>query len=354
MPENTAPDPQEPKDSHEPEITARPETLAASDFGFDEVCSVQLATHGLLKHFQRLGMSVLPMGADSNEVMQRLVFPELADADSTATHSAEAVSDSGSTTAVEHSRSETAPQSPTQPSPIQPAKPLESTQRPATAPPSERRRPAAPIALSTGSAYELPVLSLDDRTASLNAASQQVAACRLCPQLVVGRRNTVYGEGSSNPRVCFFGEAPGAEEDQSGRPFVGRAGQLLTKMIQACTFAREDTYILNTVKCRPPGNRNPEQDEVENCRAFFEHQFEILQPEYIVCLGLVAAKALLQTTLSVGRLRGVFHQYKASKVVVTYHPSYLLRNPDAKRAAWDDLQMMLRDMGIDPKTGKQS
>ncbi|MGV3485736.1 MAG: uracil-DNA glycosylase, partial [Planctomycetaceae bacterium] len=141
-------------------------------------------------------------------------------------------------------------------------------------------------------------------------------------------------------------EAPGADEDASGRPFVGRAGQLLTKMIEACTFTREDVFILNTIKCRPPGNRNPEPGEVENCRPYLERQLEIIQPEYIVCLGLVAAQAILHTKLSVGRLRGQFHEYRGSKVLVTYHPSYLLREPAVKKAAWADLQFLLRDMGI--------
>lgn len=192
-------------------------------------------------------------------------------------------------------------------------------------------------------------MPLIDRQAALAAAAARVSGCTRCPELVRSRRQTVFGEGSATSRVCFFGEAPGAEEDRSGRPFVGRAGQLLTKMIEACTFRREDVYILNTIKCRPPGNRNPQLEEVENCREYFEYQLDILQPEYIVCLGVVAARALLHTTASVGRLRGTFHRYRASKVLVTYHPAYLLRNPEAKRAAWEDLQLMLRDMGIDPK-----
>jgi uracil-DNA glycosylase len=157
----------------------------------------------------------------------------------------------------------------------------------------------------------------------------------------------VPGEGNPSARVCFMGEAPGADEDASGRPFVGRAGQLLTKMIEACTFTRDDVFILNTIKCRPPGNRNPEHAEIENCRNFLERQLEIIQPEYIVCLGLVAAKALLHTTLSIGRLRGQFHAYRDSKVLVTYHPSYLLREVEVKKAAWADLQFLLRDMGIE-------
>ena len=180
--------------------------------------------------------------------------------------------------------------------------------------------------------------------------AEQVAGCTRCPELVRCRTQTVFGEGHPSPRVVFFGEGPGADEDRSGRPFVGRAGQLLTKMIEACSFQREEVYILNTVKCRPPNNRNPEPSEIENCRQYFETQLSILRPEYIICLGAVSSRALLNSKLSVGRLRGKMHRYFESKVVVTYHPAYLLRTPAAKKAAWEDLQLMLRDAGIAPKT----
>ena len=200
--------------------------------------------------------------------------------------------------------------------------------------------------LSNAQGYSLPVLSADQRVDQLAELQSLVATCSRCPQLATSRTRTVFGEGNPTARVAFFGEGPGADEDRTGRPFVGRAGQLLTKMIQACTFSRDDVYILNTVKCRPPGNRNPEPTELSNCREYFERQLEIIQPEYIVCLGAVSAQTLLQTTESVGRLRGRWHPYFASKVLVTYHPAYLLRNPAAKKAAWDDLKMMLADMGI--------
>jgi DNA polymerase len=183
----------------------------------------------------------------------------------------------------------------------------------------------------------------------LEVLAGQVAACVRCNALVSCRTRTVFGEGSPTPRFAFFGEGPGVEEDRSGRPFVGKAGQLLTKMIEACTFRREDVYILNTVKCRPPNNRNPEPEEIEHCREYFEHQLSILRPEYIVCLGAVSSRALLNSKLSVGRLRGRLHRYFESKVLVTYHPAYLLRTPAAKKAAWEDLQLMLRDAGIDPR-----
>lgn len=212
---------------------------------------------------------------------------------------------------------------------------------------SGRLAPVAPVLVS-GEPYPGEDLEPAERRSVLASMSEEVAGCTRCPALVACRKRTVFGEGSETPRVVFFGEGPGAEEDRSGRPFVGKAGQLLTKMIEACTFRREDVYIMNTVKCRPPANRNPEPQEVANCRDYFERQLAVLRPEYIVCLGAVSAQALLQSKLSVGRLRGNLHRYFDSKVIVTYHPAYLLRTPAAKKAAWEDLQMMLRDAGIDP------
>jgi DNA polymerase len=148
------------------------------------------------------------------------------------------------------------------------------------------------------------------------------------------------------PRICFFGEAPGADEDRSGRPFVGAAGQLLDRIIQASGLKREEVYILNTVKCRPPENRNPTDQEIAQCRGYFESQFEILRPEFIVCLGLVAAKSILKDAPSIGRLRGRLHRYRGAQVIVTYHPSYLLRTPSAKGATWEDMKMLLTAMGL--------
>lgn len=194
--------------------------------------------------------------------------------------------------------------------------------------------------------YPAPLPTATERQAALDAESCDAAQCVLCPILVRNRSRTVYGVGTSAPRVVFFGEAPGADEDRQGEPFVGRAGQLLTKIIEACGWQRSDVYIMNTLKCRPPDNRTPEPDEVANCRPFWERQLEILQPEYIVCAGAVAAQTLLETADSIGRLRGRFHQYRGSKVVATYHPSYLLRNPDAKKYVWDDMKMLLAEMGL--------
>lgn len=198
---------------------------------------------------------------------------------------------------------------------------------------------------------DLPIAAAD-RQALLDELNSEVRACQLCRELACTRTQTVFGVGPARPRVVFFGEAPGADEDRQGEPMVGRAGQLLTKIIEACGWRRSDVYIMNVLKCRPPDNRNPSPGETENCRPFFERQFDILRPEYIVCVGTVPAQALLQTTDAVGKLRGRFHHYKDSTVLVTYHPSYLLRNPSAKKYVWDDMQTLLRHMGL-PIPGKQ-
>jgi uracil-DNA glycosylase len=182
---------------------------------------------------------------------------------------------------------------------------------------------------------------------ALEVLRREVAACVRCPHLAAARTQTVFGVGNERPRLCFLGEAPGADEDRQGEPFVGRAGQLLTKIIEACTLRREDVYILNVLKCRPPDNRPPEPDEVANCRGYFERQLEILRPEFICCLGSTAAKALLRSEQTIGRLRGRFHEYQGAAVICTYHPSYLLRNPAAKRDVWEDMKTLMRRMGVE-------
>ena len=191
-----------------------------------------------------------------------------------------------------------------------------------------------------------PEMKKSEKKDALQILSQEVAACTKCSELAETRTQTVFGVGNPSAKVCFFGEAPGADEDRQGEPFVGRAGQLLTKIIEACTFSRDDVYIMNVLRCRPPGNRNPSPDEATNCRPFFERQFEIVAPKYIVCLGSVAATTLLETKTSIGKLRGTFHEFRGAKVVATYHPAYLLRNPPAKKYVWDDMKMLLKDMGI--------
>lgn len=185
-----------------------------------------------------------------------------------------------------------------------------------------------------------------DAARSLAILRQEVADCTRCVELAGTRTQTVFGSGPADARLCFFGEAPGADEDAAGEPFVGRAGQLLTKIIEACTLRREDVYILNVLKCRPPGNRVPLPDEVANCRGFFERQFAAIDPEFICCLGTTAAQALLQTTEPIGALRRRWFTFGSARVICTYHPSYLLRTPAAKRDVWEDMQMLMREMGL--------
>ncbi len=219
--------------------------------------------------------------------------------------------------------------------------------------PPKPPQPAAAqsISVSLDGSYVGPPLPINDRTTRLRSMADEVSQCMRCDLLCRNRKQTVFGEGNPAARVCFFGEAPGEEEDATGRPFVGRSGVLLTKMIEACTLSREQVYILNTVKCRPPGNRNPEPEELANCREYFEEQLRIVRPQYIVCLGLVAVQTLLKTTQSIGKLRSRFHTYHDSKVLATYHPSYLLRYPEVKREAWADLKLLMNDMGIDVQAG---
>lgn len=174
----------------------------------------------------------------------------------------------------------------------------------------------------------------------------EVAACTRCAELARRRTQTVFGVGNPAARLCFLGEAPGADEDRLGEPFVGRAGQLLDKILAACKLSRHDVYILNILKCRPPGNRNPTPEEAAACRPFLDRQIEIIQPELICCLGTIAAQNLLETTESIGRLRGRFHRYGDIRVLCTYHPAYLLRNPAAKRHVWDDMKLLMREMGV--------
>lgn len=167
----------------------------------------------------------------------------------------------------------------------------------------------------------------------------QVAGCRRCA-LHQTRTRTVFGTGDRNAGWMLIGEAPGADEDRQGEPFVGRAGQLLNEMLFAAGFQREEVYIANILKCRPPGNRNPLPDEVACCEGYLQRQIELVRPGIILALGGIAAQSLLHTDTSVGRLRGVKHSYGEQDIplVVTYHPAYLLRSPLEKRKVWDDLQ----------------
>jgi uracil-DNA glycosylase family 4 len=173
-----------------------------------------------------------------------------------------------------------------------------------------------------------------------------VAQCRRCEELATTRTQTVFGVGNPNAQIMFVGEAPGADEDQQGEPFVGRAGQLMNKIIEACTLTREEIYICNILRCRPPGNRNPSPAEAANCREFLDAQIQIVQPEYIVCWGTIAAQNLLSEKQAVGKLRGQFFDYGSARVLCTYHPSYLLRNPSAKKLVWDDMKFFMKELGV--------
>jgi uracil-DNA glycosylase len=183
------------------------------------------------------------------------------------------------------------------------------------------------------------------REAELAAVACEVALCTRCAELATTRTQTVFGVGNPYARLVFCGEAPGADEDRIGQPFVGRAGQLLTDIIvKGMKMRREDVYILNILRCRPPGNRNPLPDEAANCREFLDRQLAIIQPQFICCLGAVAAQNLLNTDVSIGKLRGRVHDLGGIKVVCTYHPAYVLRNPSAKKPVWEDIQMLMTEM----------
>ncbi len=192
-----------------------------------------------------------------------------------------------------------------------------------------------------------PGVPVEERATQLEVIQQEVAGCTACPELAATRKQTVFGVGAVHPRLVFLGEAPGADEDRQGEPFVGAAGQLLTKIIEAMKLSREEVYILNTLKCRPPGNRNPLELELRNCCDFSIRQLEILQPEFICCLGSIAAKTLLNTKQSIGRLRGQFYKWRGSRVLATYHPAYLLRSPDAKKHVWNDMKLIMAEMGME-------
>jgi len=198
-----------------------------------------------------------------------------------------------------------------------------------------------------GNVVEAPEMSLEGRKQQLTILATEVNRCTRCQELVENRNRTVFGVGNPAARLVFFGEAPGADEDRQGEPFVGRAGQLLNDILtKGMGLKREDVYIMNVIKCRPPGNRNPTSQEAENCRGFFEQQFELIDPEFICCLGAIAATTLLDTTQSIGRLRGRFHEYHGKKVLATYHPAYLLRNSSAKKEVWKDIQLLMAEMGL--------
>lgn len=204
--------------------------------------------------------------------------------------------------------------------------------------PADVSRPSVvPAPSETSSAVPAsPSLKITPASMDWDGLQSAVEACKRC-DLHATRNRTVFGVGNRSAQWLFVGEAPGADEDRQGEPFVGRAGQLLNAMIEAIGLKREEVYIANVLKCRPPGNRDPQPKEVECCEPFLIRQIELIQPRLIVALGRHAAHSLLKTEMPLSRLRGQRHNYRGTPLIVTFHPAYLLRTPGDKRRAWDDL-----------------
>lgn len=221
--------------------------------------------------------------------------------------------------------------------------------------PEPAARPAAPPAVPPAAPVAAPPAAAPSAPAPVAATLQSIRAdlgdCTRC-KLAGGRTNLVFGVGAPDAELVFVGEGPGEDEDLKGEPFVGRAGQLLTKMIEAMGFRREQVYIANVVKCRPPGNRNPEPDEIEACEPFLRAQLSAIRPKVIVALGKFAAQTLLRDTTAISRLRGRWFQYEGVRLMPTFHPAYLLRSPAEKGKAWEDLQLVMKELGKSlPKKG---
>jgi uracil-DNA glycosylase len=206
--------------------------------------------------------------------------------------------------------------------------------------PSWRRRATETAAAAPAPSPEpgAPVALFHDSLAAIQADIGD--DCRRCKLHTLGRRRIVFGVGNPNADLMFVGEAPGADEDEQGIPFVGRAGQLLTKIIEAIDLKRDDVYIANVIKCRPPQNRNPEQDEVETCEPFLFRQIDAIKPKVIVALGKFGAQTLLRTLDPISRLRGRVYEFRGAKLIPTFHPAYLLRNPSSKRDVWEDMKLV--------------
>ncbi|QDU66669.1 uracil-DNA glycosylase [Engelhardtia mirabilis] len=207
-------------------------------------------------------------------------------------------------------------------------------------------RPPAPQPAVTAPVSEPSTAAVAQAAADLDALGRAVASCRAC-SLCESRNQTVFADGDPQARVMFVGEAPGADEDLQGTPFVGRAGQLLTDIItKGMGLARGDVYIANVLKCRPPGNRDPQPEEKRLCTPFLERQIELVDPQVLIPLGRHAAQHLLGSDAPMGRLRGRVHRHRGRAVVPTFHPAYLLRSPDQKRATWEDIQLAMREIGL--------
>ncbi|PYV59282.1 MAG: uracil-DNA glycosylase [Acidobacteria bacterium] len=216
---------------------------------------------------------------------------------------------------------------------------------------SVARAPSPAISESEGRQTLMEVRtepSMTDPASGLRLIREDIGDCTRCRLHKQGRKQIVFGVGNPRAELMFIGEAPGADEDEQGEPFVGRAGQLLNNMIKAMGLRREDIYIANIIKCRPPGNRTPERDECETCSPFLMRQIEVIGPKAIVALGAVAAKTLLAINAPMSELRGQWYDFRGTKLAVTYHPAYLLRDPRQKKEAWKDLQMVMKELGLKP------
>ena len=235
-------------------------------------------------------------------------------------------------------------------SPAEPAKTYFSTEAdtPQTLPPElAAPMPKPPSLESLAPLPSIPVAATD-KAAALDSLRAEIGDCTRCPLAYAGRHTIVFGDGDPNARLLFVGEGPGADEDASGQPFVGKAGQLLNNMITAMGLQREAVYIANIVKCRPPGNRTPEFVEATTCSQFLLRQIDIVRPEVIVALGATAATYVLGVRKSLSSLRGQWFSSRGAKVAVTYHPAFLLRDPRQKAEAWKDLQRVMAELGLAP------
>lgn len=203
---------------------------------------------------------------------------------------------------------------------------------------------AVPVAKAAPVAKVIPSSGVVVPGETLDEVRRELGDCQRC-KLCGGRKQIVFGSGNPRAELVFVGEGPGEEEDKQGIPFVGAAGQLLTKMIEAMKFSRDTVYICNVVKCRPPGNRNPEPDEIQSCEPFLRAQLRVIKPKVIVALGKFAAQTLLRDDTAITRLRGQWRSYEGIDLMPTFHPAYLLRSPDEKKKAWMDLQEVMKRLG---------